>query len=205
MLFLQARFQEMVENEKLTQARVHAFAGKIALTPIFHHAKFLLHAELPVLFLKHYNLSQMQGKFQDWFVGKKKDPSLHLTKIIWSLSDFIAQYKACSPSDLPAVKKAWIQATNKQTKKMNLGLMNRQLLILYLMFVYNRWVHWESNRQQIPRQFSYFKDSFIFHLRDEFFLPLSSALSFSVICMIICYIYYELLFILVQPAKQFPK
>lgn len=64
-LFLQARFQEMVENEKLTQARVHAFAGKIALTPIFHHAKFLLHAELPVLFLKHYNLSQMQGKFQD--------------------------------------------------------------------------------------------------------------------------------------------
>lgn len=109
-------FQEMVENEKLTQACTYAFAGKIALTPFFNHAKFLLLAELPVIFLKPYNLSQMQGKFQDWFVGKKKDPSLPLTKIIWSLSDFTAQYKACSPLDLPAVKKAWIQTTNKQKR-----------------------------------------------------------------------------------------
>lgn len=38
-------------------------------------------------------------------------------------------------------------------------------------------------------------------LKDEFFLPLSSSRSFSVICVIICYIYYELLFILVRGFK----
>lgn len=38
-----------------------------------------------------------------------------------------------------------------------------------------------TDRQQIPCQFSYFQDPFIFHLRDKFFLPLSSTLSFSVI------------------------
>lgn len=45
-------FQEMVENEKLTQAHTYALAGKIALTPFFNHAKFLLLAELPALFSK---------------------------------------------------------------------------------------------------------------------------------------------------------
>lgn len=110
-------FQEMVENEKLTRARTYAFAGKIALTPFFNHAKFLLLAELPVLFsktLQPHNLSQMQGKFQDWFVGKKKDPSLHLTKIIWSLSDFTAQ--SLQPFRSPCCKES-LNPSHKQTNK----------------------------------------------------------------------------------------
>lgn len=38
-------------------------------------------------------------------------------------------------------------------------------------------------------------------LKDEFCLPLSSSRSFSAICVIVCYIYYELLFILVRGFK----
>lgn len=61
-----------------------------------------------------------------------------------------------------------------------------------------------SNTQtgrQISCPCSDFKDPFILHLKAEFFLPLSSFLSFSMICVIICCIPYKLLFILVQGFK----
>lgn len=108
-------FQEMVENEKLTQACTHAFAGNIALTPFFNHAKFLLLAELPVLFLKPYNLSQTQGKFQDWLWGKRKTPPS-----IWPKSSkfewFHCSIQSLLPFRSPCCKESMI-TTQKQTNK----------------------------------------------------------------------------------------
>lgn len=74
-LFPQALFSGN-GGEWETNTRAHTrVCGKDGFySPFFNHAKFLLLAELLVLFLKPYNFSQKRGKFQDWFVGKKKDP-----------------------------------------------------------------------------------------------------------------------------------
>lgn len=67
-------FQEMVENEKLTQARTHAFAGKIALTPFFNHAKFLLLAELPFFFQNLTTSAIRKANSRIVLQGKRKTP-----------------------------------------------------------------------------------------------------------------------------------
>lgn len=65
--FPKLRFQEMVENEKLTHTHTRTRAHlqeRSLLFSFFNHTKFLLLEESLFLFLKPSNLSLKYGKFQ---------------------------------------------------------------------------------------------------------------------------------------------
>lgn len=134
--FPKPRFQEMVENEKLTYIHTRMCAclqERSLLLSFFNYTKFLLLAELLFLFLKPYHLSQKWGKFQDWFVGKKKDPfpPSDQNHLKW----FHCIMQTLLPLRSPYCKEG-LNTSPKQKNKLNLGTMNRRTKFKFLFCIW---------------------------------------------------------------------